>query len=202
MSCAERIAIARALLRNPKVLLLDEVNFMDGLEAIQCWHLWQATSALDSGSEKVVQTALDQAAKGRTTIAIAHRLSTIQNADRMYASLPFYIDRTCWTDCSLAVTSSKRDVSVSLEHTTNYYRNEATIMNMFSCKLWVEMIEWNQGRLNTSLVFFAHDFIMLHDPYSIYNIVTHDMQVVRGNIMMTGICVMNHLFEHMTSYHG
>lgn len=50
--------------------------------------LSQATSALDSESEKVVQVALDQAAKGRTTIAIAHRLSTIQNADCMFVPCP------------------------------------------------------------------------------------------------------------------
>ena len=81
---SERIAIARALLRNPKVLLLDEVSVHHrGLRRFILTDVYQATSALDSTSEKVVQVALDQAARGRTTIAIAHRLSTIQNADRM-----------------------------------------------------------------------------------------------------------------------
>lgn len=60
----QRLSIARAILKNPPILILDE-----------------ATSALDSQNEKLVQTALDRLMKDRTTIVIAHRLSTIKNAD-------------------------------------------------------------------------------------------------------------------------
>jgi ATP-binding cassette subfamily B protein len=63
----QRVAIARVLLKDPAVLILDE-----------------ATSALDTVSERIVQTALDQAARGRTTIAIAHRLSTVVAADVIF----------------------------------------------------------------------------------------------------------------------
>lgn len=63
----QRVAIARVLLKDPAVLILDE-----------------ATSALDTVGERIVQGALDAAARGRTTISIAHRLSTVVNADVIF----------------------------------------------------------------------------------------------------------------------
>ncbi len=62
----QRVGIARVILANPAILVLDE-----------------ATSALDSATEAAVQDALDEAARGRTTLMVAHRLSTVQNADEI-----------------------------------------------------------------------------------------------------------------------
>jgi ATP-binding cassette subfamily B protein len=62
----QRIAIARTLLRDPRILVLDE-----------------ATSALDTSTERAVQRAFDELARGRTTVTIAHRLSTVRDADQI-----------------------------------------------------------------------------------------------------------------------
>ena len=62
----QRLSIARVFLKNPRVLILDE-----------------ATSALDNTTEILIQDALDELCKGRTTIVVAHRLSTVKNADEI-----------------------------------------------------------------------------------------------------------------------
>lgn len=63
----QRVAIARTVIREPRVLMLDE-----------------ATSALDEDSQKKVQVALEQASANRTTIIIAHRMSTIERCDKIF----------------------------------------------------------------------------------------------------------------------
>lgn len=62
----QRIAIARCIVRQPSILILDE-----------------ATSSIDVHSERIVQSALERVLKGRTTILIAHRLATVRKADRI-----------------------------------------------------------------------------------------------------------------------
>lgn len=62
----QRLSIARVFLKNPAILILDE-----------------ATSALDNTTEVLIQQALDELCKGRTTLIVAHRLSTIRNADEI-----------------------------------------------------------------------------------------------------------------------
>jgi ABC-type multidrug transport system fused ATPase/permease subunit len=89
----QRIAIARAVLKNPRILILDE-----------------ATSSLDSESERLVQDALEKLMVGRTSIVIAHRLSTIRNADQILV-----------IDNGQIVEKGTHDELISLEN--GIYRN-------------------------------------------------------------------------------
>lgn len=88
----QRISIARALLIDPRILILDE-----------------ATSSVDSETEKEIQKALDNLVKGRTTIAIAHRLSTLNKADRLVVM-----------DRGVVVEEGKHDVLMAQQGA--YYR--------------------------------------------------------------------------------
>ncbi|PSN58576.1 P-loop containing nucleoside triphosphate hydrolase protein, partial [Corynespora cassiicola Philippines] len=63
----QRIGVARALVKKPRILILDE-----------------ATSAVDTGTEKKMKEALQAGSSGRTTIVVAHRLSTVVNADKIF----------------------------------------------------------------------------------------------------------------------
>ncbi|XP_071733563.1 putative ABC transporter B family member 8 [Rutidosis leptorrhynchoides] len=99
----QRIAIARAIIKNPVILLLDE-----------------ATSALDSESEKLVQTALDQASMGRTTMVVAHKLATIRNADVI----------AVMSDGTIIEQGSHSDLLINSD--TGHYARLAKLQRQFS----------------------------------------------------------------------
>ena len=77
----QRISIARVFLKDPAILILDE-----------------ATSALDNTTEVLIQSALDELCKGRTTLVVAHRLSTIRNADEIVVVTEGEIIERCTHD--------------------------------------------------------------------------------------------------------
>src|SRR6185436_5826278 len=79
----QRVAIARTILKSPAVVLLDEVCAPITITTIPL----QATSALDTATERNIQSSLARVCSGRTTLIIAHRLSTIVHADRIFVMM-------------------------------------------------------------------------------------------------------------------
>ena len=95
----QRISIARAILKNPRILILDE-----------------ATSAVDTETERLIQEAIDRLTSGRTTIAIAHRLSTLQNADRLIVLQDGKIVESGTHDELLAIPNGVFRKLVNMQH--------------------------------------------------------------------------------------
>ncbi|RXQ95710.1 ATP-binding cassette domain-containing protein [Ancylomarina salipaludis] len=97
----QRIAIARAILKDPKILILDE-----------------ATSSLDSESEQLVQEALEELMKGRTSIVIAHRLSTVRTADEIIVMEQGNIVEQGTHDALMMIPDGKYSKLIQLQYAT------------------------------------------------------------------------------------
>ncbi|MEM7312929.1 MAG: ABC transporter ATP-binding protein [Planctomycetota bacterium] len=104
---SQRVAIARAILHDPPVLILDE-----------------ATSAVDSETEKKIQEAIANLVKGRTTIAIAHRLATLRNADRLIVMEDGKIQEQGTHEELLAIKDGHFAKLVKLQTEINQLRSE------------------------------------------------------------------------------